>query len=110
MKQLHRPDLHAWSAYDESRRMDFNSVLWRRDVGNVLFDPLPLAPHDERHLAELGGAAWIVVTNSEHVRGARELAARTGARVLGPHGERARFPVPCERWLADGDEPFPGLV
>jgi glyoxylase-like metal-dependent hydrolase (beta-lactamase superfamily II) len=109
MKELHRPDLFTWSAYDESRRMDFNSFLWIRQGGNVLVDPLPLAPHDQTHLEELGGAAWIVVTNSDHVRGAREIAARTGARALGPRAEREGFPIPCERWLADGDEPFPGL-
>jgi hypothetical protein len=109
MKQLHRSDLFAWSVYDEQRRMDFNSFLWTRPGGSVLVDPLQLAPHDEKHLEELGGAAWIVVTNSDHVRGARGIAARTGASVLGPRGERGSFPVPCEHWLADGDEPFPGL-
>jgi hypothetical protein len=110
MKALHRPDLFAWSAYDEPRRMDFNSVLWRRPEGNVLVDPLPLAPHDARHLDELGGAAFVLLTNSEHARGAAELAARTGARVLGPRAERERFPVACQGWLGDGDTPFPGLV
>jgi glyoxylase-like metal-dependent hydrolase (beta-lactamase superfamily II) len=89
--------------------VDFNAFLWVRPAGNVLIDPLPLESHDERHLAELGGAAWIVLTNSDHVRGAREIAERTGARILGPAGERGTFPVACERWLADGDEPFPGL-
>lgn len=110
MKRLHRPDLFTWSVYDEQQQVDFNGVLWKREGGNVLLDPPPLAPHDERHLAELGGAAWIVLTNSAHVRGAREIAARTGARLLGPAGERETFPVPCERWLRDGDEPVPGLV
>jgi glyoxylase-like metal-dependent hydrolase (beta-lactamase superfamily II) len=109
MKRLHRPDLFAWSSYDEGQQIDFNGVLWRREGGNVLVDPVPLAPHDDRHLAELGGAAWILITNSAHVRGAREIAARTGAQLLGPTGERAGFPAPCERWLRDGDEPFPGL-
>jgi hypothetical protein len=109
MKQLHRPDLLTWSVYDEPRRMDFNSFLWRREGGNVLFDPLPLTPHDRQHLDELGGAAWIVLTNSAHVRGAREIAALAGSKVLAPRGERAGFPLACERWLADGDEPFPGL-
>jgi glyoxylase-like metal-dependent hydrolase (beta-lactamase superfamily II) len=90
--------------------MDFNSLLWRRPDGNVLIDPLPLGASDEEHLAELGGVAFIVLTNSAHVRGAKELAARTGAKVLGPAGERDDFPLPCERWLADGDEPFPGLL
>ena len=109
MKQLHRPNLLTWSAYDEQRRMDFNSFLWRREGGNVLFDPLPLTPHHQKRLDELGGAAWIVLTNSDHVRGAREISALMGSQVLAPRGERARFPLPCERWLADGDEPFPGL-
>lgn len=109
MKQLHRPDLLAWSAYDEPRRMDFNSLLWRREGGNVLFDPLPLTPHHRQHLEELGGATWIVLTTSDHVRGAAEIVALTGAKVLAPRGERGRLALPCERWLADGDEPFPGL-
>ena len=30
--------------------------------------------------------------------------------LLGPSGEREDFPVPCDRCLADGDEPFPGLI
>jgi glyoxylase-like metal-dependent hydrolase (beta-lactamase superfamily II) len=109
MKRLHRGDLYTWSRYDEPLHVDFNALLWKRDDGNVLVDPLPLAPEHERHLAELGGAAWILITNSDHVRGAREIAARTGARLLGPAGERETFPVACERWLSDGDEPFPGL-
>jgi glyoxylase-like metal-dependent hydrolase (beta-lactamase superfamily II) len=109
MKRLHRPDLFTWSIYDADQQVDFNGVLWRREGGNVLVDPPPFAPHDERHLAELGGAAWIVLTNSTHVRGAREIASRTGARLLGPAGERESFPVPCERWLKEGDEPFAGL-
>ncbi len=109
MKRLHRADLFTWSTYNEPLHVDFNGFLWKRDGGNVLVDPLPLTPNDEKHLGELGGAAWIVVTNSDHVRGAREIAARTGAKLLGPAGERESLPIACERWLTDGDEPFPGM-
>lgn len=109
MKRLHRPDLFTWSAYQEQHRIDFNSFLWVREGGNVLVDPLPLGRDDAKHLAELGGAAFILLTNSSHVRGAREIAAATGARLLAPCAEREAFPVPCERWLAEGEEPFPGL-
>jgi hypothetical protein len=109
MKHLHRPDLFTWSRYDEGLRLDFNGLLWRREGGNVLVDPPPLADHDARHLDELGGAAAIVLTTSNHVRGSREVAARTGARLLGPGGERMTFPIECQGWLSDGDEPFPGL-
>ena len=109
MKQLHRPDLFTWSRYDEGLRIDFNGILWRREGGNVLVDPPPIADHDLRHLEALGGAASIVLTTSDHVRGARELRARTGARLLGPAGERGTFPAACAAWLSEGDEPFPGL-
>jgi hypothetical protein len=110
MKRLHRPDLFTWSAYQPQHRLDFNGFLWTRPDGNVLVDPLPVGAGDAEHLAELGGVAAIVLTNSAHVRGARELAAAGGARVLGPRGEREGFPMRCDGWLADGDEPFAGLV
>lgn len=110
MKSLHRTDLFAWSAYQPQHRLDFNGFLWTRPGANVLVDPLPLGPGDAEHLAELGGVATIVLTNSAHVRGARELAAASGARLLGPRGEREGFPLRCDGWLGDGDEPLPGLV
>jgi hypothetical protein len=110
MKRLHRPDLHGWSRFDEARNLDFHSVLWSTAAGNVAFDPLPVSDHDRRHLEQLGGCATIVITNSDHTRGAVELAAATGARVLGPAGERTAFPIDCDGWIADGDDIAPGLV
>jgi glyoxylase-like metal-dependent hydrolase (beta-lactamase superfamily II) len=110
MKSLHRPDLYSWSTFDESRNVDFHGVCWARPDGNVLLDPLPLSPHDRAHLETLGGAAWIVITNSDHTRAAQEIAAWTGARIAGPAAERDSFPFPCDRWLADGDVVVPGLV
>jgi Metallo-beta-lactamase superfamily len=109
MKALHRPDLYGWSHFDEARNIDFHSVLWVRSGGNVAVDPLPLSAHDAAHLRALGGVAWVVVTNSEHLRGARALLQEHGARLAGPRGEQAGFPVPCERWLSDGEELVPGL-
>jgi glyoxylase-like metal-dependent hydrolase (beta-lactamase superfamily II) len=110
MKSLHRKDLYSWSAFDESRNVDFNSVAWIREGGNVLVDPLPLSAHDRAHLASLGPVAWIIVTNSDHVRATREIAAATGARVAGPAAERETFPIPCDRWLSDGEVLVPGLA
>lgn len=110
MKELHRPDLFTWSRYDEPLHVDFNGVLWCRPSGNVLIDPPPLPDHDARHLEQLGGVDSIVLTTSDHVRGAWEISTRTGAHLLGPAGERGSFPLRCEGWLSDADEPFPGLV
>ena len=109
MKRLHRQDLFCWSSFIERLDIDFNSFAWIREGGNVLVDPLPLSEHDRKHLRELGGAAWIVLTNSSHVRGAKEIAAEFGARIAGPAAEREGFPIPCERWLKEGDDFLPGL-
>lgn len=110
MKSLHRPDLFSWSVFDETRNVDFHGLCWTRPDGNVLIDPLPLSAHDEAHLRELGGAAWIVITNSDHTRAAEAIAAWTGAQILGPAAEEALFPFPCQRWLKDGDAVVPGLT
>jgi hypothetical protein len=110
VKRLHRPDLWGWSRFDEGRNIDFHSVLRVHPAGNVAIDPLPLSQHDSAHLESLGGVATIVITNSDHVRAAAELAAATGARVLGPAGERDRFPIPCDGVLADGDRVAEDLV
>lgn len=110
MKRLHRPDLFGWSVFDESRNLDFHSVLWVRGGGNVAIDPLPLTAHDKKHVAELGGVALVIVTNSDHTRAAREVAKEFGARLAGPAAERATFPLVCDLWLGDGDEPVPGLT
>ena len=110
MKTLHRSDLYTWSAFDAERNVDFNSIAWIRSEGNVLIDPLPLSDHDWTHLQSLGGAATIVITNSDHARDAETIAQKTGATILGPQAEQATFPFQCDGTLQDGDEVVPGLV
>lgn len=109
MKRLHRPDLYGWSVFNEDRNIDFHSVLWVRQGGNILIDPLPMCAHDQVHLLSLGQVAWIVITNSDHVRDTRHVARLTGARLLGPQAECRGFPLECDRWLGEGDEVVPGL-
>ena len=109
MKLLHRPDLYCWSEFDSERNIDFHSIAWIRPEGNVLVDPLPLSDHDRSQLQSLGGARWIVITNSDHIRASQELAAQMDAQILAPKGEQASFSIPVSRWLADGDNILPGL-
>lgn len=110
MKLLHRNDLYCWSEFNPERNIDFHSLAWIRPEGNVLIDPLPLSEHDEAHLQSLGGAQWIVVTNSDHLRASAAIAEKTGAQILAPQGEKDSFPIPAQRWLADGEEIVPGLM
>jgi glyoxylase-like metal-dependent hydrolase (beta-lactamase superfamily II) len=109
MKSLHLDNLYTWSIFDAERNVDFNSIAWIRADGNVLIDPLPLSVHDWSHLHALGGAATIVITNSDHIRAAQDIAQKTGAQILGPQAEQETFSAPCDRWLKDGEEILPGL-
>lgn len=108
MKQLHRPDLFSWSAFDEARNLDFNGFAWVRKTGNVLIDPMPMTPHDFRHLESLGGASLIVVTNSDHTRHAEYLARELGAQLYGPVGEKGAFSA--DSWIEDAQQIVPGLI
>jgi glyoxylase-like metal-dependent hydrolase (beta-lactamase superfamily II) len=110
MKSLHRPDLYTWSTFDPERNVDFNSIAWVRPEGNILIDPLPLSDHDWNHLNTLGGAVWIIITNSDHIRDAQAIAQKTQAKIAGPQAEQDTFPFACDRWLEDGDEVVPGLL
>ena len=110
MKRLHRDDLYMYSRFDEARNIDFNSVFWAREAGNVLIDPLPLSAHDRAQIDVLGGVALVVITNSDHVRAAAEIAQLTGASVAGPVAEKDGFPVPCDRWIGDGELVVEGLL
>jgi glyoxylase-like metal-dependent hydrolase (beta-lactamase superfamily II) len=110
LKQLHRKDLFGWSEFNPERNLDFHSVLWVRTGGNVLIDPLPLSAHDQNHLRQLGGAKFIVITNSDHCRDAFHIAKVTGASIYGPAREQESFPITCQHWLHDKEEIVPGLV
>ncbi len=108
MKRLHRNDLYGWSVFDEGRNMDFHSVLWVRQGGNVVIDPLPMSKHDQAHLESLGSISTIVITNSDHERASMLMAEVTGARILGPKEEQGQ--IACDLWLEDGEEVVPGLT
>lgn len=110
MKALHKPNLFSWSVFDESRDVDFHSVFWKTAHGNVVIDPLPLSEHDRRHVEALGGVQDIVITNSDHVRGAAELSAVTGARVWCPALEVDRLGHLGAHAANDGAQPIAGLL
>ena len=109
MKKLHRSDLFGWSIFNEEPNIDFNSTLWVRSHGNVIIDPLPLIEHDKKHLESLGGAAHVIITNSDHIRDAEIISSMTGAKCWAPLAEKEQFPLQCDGWLQDGDEPISGI-
>ena len=109
MKQLHRSDLFNWSEFNEERNIDFNGTLWLSPAGNVLIDPVTLTEHDINHLESLGGAAHVIITNSDHVRDAAKILLITGAKCWGPVAEKEDFPISCDGWLSEEEQPIKGI-
>ena len=115
MKALHHPSLFCWSALDEARNIDFNGYLWQHPEGNLIFDPMPLTPHLTQRLLDLGGAAFVIISNSDHIRAAASICDLTGAQLCAPVAEQAIFREQLPRyadtaiWLGEGDEPVEGL-
>jgi len=102
--------MYCWSRFDEARNIDFHGYLWARPGGNLLVDPVPLSEHDHAHLRDLGGAAMVLITNSDHVRDAERIAADFGAELYGPAREREGFPIDCDHWLKEGDQVVMGMT
>jgi len=109
VKQLHRSDLFNWSEFNEERNIDFNGTLWLSPAGNVLIDPVKLTEHDINHLESLGGAAHVIITNSDHVRDAAKILLITGAKCWGPAAEKEDFPISCDGWLSEEEQPIKGI-
>ena len=64
---------------------------------------------NENHLDGLGGAAHLIITNSDHVRDSERILLFTGAKCWGPFAEKKQFPFNCDDWLKDGDKPVNNL-
>jgi uncharacterized cupin superfamily protein len=108
MQPLSIPNGYTWS----QRRpgMPFNSHLFVLPDGNVAIDPVALEPDEEAEVAALGGIAWIVLTNSNHVRHTVALCKRFGAKVAARSAEIEELGAPVDRVLSDGDALFPGAA
>ena len=65
--------------------------------------------HDKKHLESLGGAAHVIITNSDHIRDAARILLFTGAKCWGPLAEKEQFALDCDGWLKDGDKPITGI-
>lgn len=112
MKDCRLPGVYTWSAFQEDKGIDFNSVLWVRSDGNTVFDPLPLSEDHQRFCRAKGGIAWIVLTNADHFRGSLLIKKLFGATVLAPALDRECFGDNAQHvdvWF-DSDEDLPAKI
>ena len=99
-----------WSLWKPERNLFFNSFFITRPDGNLAIDPLPLSDADAREIEAHGGLAWVVITNRDHERDARAVAARFGAKIAASAPDVETLSGPVDRGLAHGDEIGGALV
>ncbi len=99
MQKLALADLAMWSVWQPDRNMFFNSFFVQHTEGNVVVDPLAPSDDDIEWMRSRGGIRWIVVTNRDHERRARELAAAFEATITTGEREAALLSGPVGRTL-----------
>jgi uncharacterized cupin superfamily protein/glyoxylase-like metal-dependent hydrolase (beta-lactamase superfamily II) len=103
MQQTMLAGIAMWSVWQPDRNLYFNSFFVAAPEGNVAIDPLPLCVGDAADIAARGGLAWIVITNRDHERDARAIAARFDARIASGATEAPLLGGPVDRLLRAGD-------
>ncbi|HLN46854.1 MAG TPA: cupin domain-containing protein [Magnetospirillaceae bacterium] len=109
MQPLAIEGVSMWSVWQPDRNVFFNSYFLQRDGGNVAVDPLAWAPPDEAQMRERGGVAWIIITNRDHERRSRDLAALFGAKIGASECDAPLLSGPVDAVLHEGDKTFPGI-
>jgi uncharacterized cupin superfamily protein len=99
-----------WSAWQPGPNVFFNSFFVEAERGNLIVDPLPLAEADAAQIDEQGGAAWVVITNRDHERDAKNVATRFGAKIAASEADAPLLGIPVDRVLKEGDEIGGGRV
>jgi uncharacterized cupin superfamily protein len=97
------PNIAMWSRWQPDRKLYFNSYFVRGKDENMLVDPLPLGDDDAEQIVTSGGAAWVVITNRDHERAARDAAARFGASIAASEPDAGEMSVRVDRILHDDD-------
>ncbi len=103
MQQTVVPGIAMWSVWQPERNLYFNSFFVAAPEGNVVIDPLPILEADAQEIAAHGGVAWVAITNRDHERAARPLAARFGAKIAASALDAGSLSGPVDRFLRDGD-------
>jgi uncharacterized cupin superfamily protein len=101
-----------WSVWQPDRNLFFNSFFIEGAFGdgNLIVDPLPLSDADAAEIANRGGAAWVAITNRDHERDARAVAARFGAKIAASELDAPLLSGPVDRLLHDGETIGGGTV
>jgi uncharacterized cupin superfamily protein len=109
MQQTMLAGVAMWSVWQPDRNLFFNSFFVASPDGNVAIDPLPISDADADDIAARGGLAWVLITNRDHERDARTLAARFAAKLVCSAREEHLLSAPVDRTVQPGDI-FAGAV
>ena len=92
-----------WSVWQPDRNVFFNSYFLERDGGNIVVDPLAWTPQDEAQMRERGGVTWIVITNRDHERRTRDLAALFDSKIAASERDAPLLSGPVDLILREAE-------
>jgi len=100
------PGTAWWMEYSDVVRCELSSTVLVRDGGLVFIDPIPLAPEQLEALCLVATPRAIILTNANHQRHSRPLAAQLGIPIHAPL--LANDELDADIWFAAEGPPLPG--
>jgi len=76
------PDILIWQTYDSAVKADLFSTAIVSSTGVFIIDPVPLTESAFSRLANVGQAAAVIVTNSNHHRASAQFSERFSVPVF----------------------------
>jgi uncharacterized cupin superfamily protein/glyoxylase-like metal-dependent hydrolase (beta-lactamase superfamily II) len=107
MQKTSVSDIWTWKRWQPDRSMDFNSWFIKGSELNLVVDPLEPDADDLKQIEEMGGVAWVVITNRDHERATKTFVERFGAKVAASSLDADELGVSVTQRLG-ADEAFHG--
>jgi glyoxylase-like metal-dependent hydrolase (beta-lactamase superfamily II) len=98
-----------WSWFSPEKGLDFNGFYVRGSGTAALVDPPAWAESDRKQMERLGRPEVVLVTNRNHTRRSRDLAARFGIPVRIHEADARAVDPPLDGTFRDGDDLPAGL-
>ncbi len=103
------PNVWQWSWFSPEKQLDFNGLLLTVGEHRIMVDPPALSSADKTQLRRMGGIDYVVITNRDHVREAKEHRREFGCQLYAPALDAPQMDVTPTHTYKDG-ELLPGGI
>ena len=103
------PGIWQWSWFSDEKGLNFNGLYLAVGEHHIVIDPPPMADSDVSVIRRGGGVDYIIVTNRDHERNARQYQEDFRCQLFVPESDAPLMTVTPTKTFKDG-ELLPGGI